>query len=79
MEHDWLFIYGGYSGGTSQSGVYDDVWVSGDYSATWTLYDSAATGTGRYYASGLTFGRRLFITGGNSTTVALNDVHLSYW
>jgi hypothetical protein len=49
MVHDWLFIYGGYG----PYGYTDDAWMSGDYGATWTLYDSTATGIARAYLSGL--------------------------
>jgi hypothetical protein len=74
MVHTWLFIYGGYS-----TAALDDAWISPDYGATWTLYDSAATGAGRYYISGLTLDRRLFITGGHAASIELNDVYVSYW
>jgi hypothetical protein len=75
VVHDWLFLYGGASSGDSITDDYDDAWMSGDYGATWTLYTSAATGSGRYFISGLTVGRRLFITGGlPASGVLLNDV-----
>jgi hypothetical protein len=80
MVHDWLFIYGGYSAGASVSNRWDDAWMSGDYGATWKLYDSSATdGQGREYISGVTLGRRLFITGGGGPTAVLQDVYVSYW
>ena len=83
--HDWLFI----CGGVGSSPGLDDVWMSGDYGATWTQFAQAATGAsqatgstnkGRYGASGVSVGRRLFIIGGFVIGEHLtNDVWVGYW